>query len=193
MNPRILLLALAGRGVVGCCEPKENPTDDTIHIWHPRAAIRETCESELEDEPNDDVVSASVVGHIAECEERALPLAVAADSDVLYVWGDRCDDSHPRASLEGPGAGFRLCLFVACSDGKTGFDSEHPCPQGEPYQTLEGVLGCCSKDDENAVEVNMNCDADFVFTGSAHGVDAYVALDQRDATTCEQRSVKVRL
>jgi hypothetical protein len=181
--------------VSGCCKPTENPDDSVIRVWEQREASADdaACASAMEEEPNDDVVWANALGGQDECQERELSLAVAGDSDVAYIWGERCPDMHPRATLAGSGRGLRLCLFVACTDGMTGVDGTTPCFQGEVFQTLEGVIGCCSKGEESTVEVNVNCDADFVPFGSADEFDAYVALDHRETLECEERTITVRL
>jgi hypothetical protein len=191
----LVLIVPATCGVTGCCseDPPTPPELESITQWQHSGGNGgdPSCAGALEFEPNESVAASNVLGANEKCERRDFSAKVAGDADAFYVWGEPCESGTPELTVTSGPDDLRVCLFVACSVGRTGFDSD-PCPGAASYRTSEGLLGCCATK-PGTLRVGINCDSQFVTLGHVPDYDAYVVVDRGSSQECAEYSISVRL
>lgn len=196
-STRVYISALIALPFADLCDPEPTPIPplETITQWehHGNSSANLECKTTIEAEPNETLVQANAIARPAVCESATIEGKVAGDVDAFVMSNKPCPDHHPTAELVSGPSDLRVCLFIACTYGKTGLDPNKPCPEGgTPYRTDAGVLGCCATDGGKVV-VNSNCDAQETQLGSVPRHRGYVLVDRKNDVSCEPYSVKVSL
>lgn len=190
-----VLFALLGAGCSdGCGDP---PPSISSGCWaHPGGVTSDdpTCVGSSEGEPNGDLVIASSVGTGA-CFEQTLSGAVSSDIDVFSLGGKLCAGHDALTStLNTDQDDVRLCMFVACSHGKTGLSAcsgAASIAAGQPptaNHLPEGALGCCRLG-QGTLNVKVNCDEQYAPFGAQPSWRAYFVVDRVRDNQCTPYTV----